>query len=616
MDPARLKADAGAALAAGHFSRAASLYAAYCASAPRDRQSHLRLGDAYARAGDKPRAIDAYLTAARGFAEDGFLARAIAASKLVLELDPDHTQMQRILADLYAKRAAGGQALRTLLGKPEPARDQPLPVRPFESLASEAPAVTEPSTPKPAPPPAEAAARPHPEPVELLVTEYMLEPDPHEPTLEEVLRTEASHRHQTPVPLGQPAAPEPEDAGVTGATGEAASGADAAVLPRASAPGPDNPPPAPLPTPAPAPVPRFVELSLEDAGGEDTMEIPAELPRTVETKPGEDPGYIDLQLDEDPPPPVAPAPLPLDPGPLIHALEQAAELAPAEPASARNPFVAPAVRNMPRAALFSDLSHEAFIELVERCPLRRFDAGERIIQQGEPGDSFYVICEGRASVLREDDGLAHPVAALEAGEFFGEVALLSGGPRTASVYALTDDTQVLEISGQLLMELARRHPGVASALKTFCRQRLLSNLLSTSALFRPLERGERRELATRFRARDALAGEVVIAEDARGDGLYVILAGEVEVLREGVLAGTLGAGDVFGEMSLLDGMPAVATVRTLRRTSLLRLPPADVSAVLERYPAVRQHLEALRDARAEINARLPLTPDDEPLFVV
>jgi CRP-like cAMP-binding protein len=599
MDPARLKADAGAALAAGHFARAASLYAAYCASAPRDRQSHLRLGDAYARAGDKPRAIDAYLAAARGFAEDGFLARAIAASKLVLELDRNHTQMQRILADLYAKRAAGGQALRTLLGKGGPARDEPLPVRPFEALASEAPAVTEPVTPKPAPPPAAVSPRAGVDAIELLVTEYMLEPDPREPTLEEVLRTEASHRHETPVPLGKPASTPP-------------TGDEPAEAREAAPPAPSEP----IPTPAPAPVPRFVELSLEDAGGEETMEIPAELPRTVEAKPGEDPGYIDLQLDEEAPPPAAPAPLPLDPGPLIHALEQAAELAPPETSSGHNPFVAPAIRNMPRAPLFSDLSHDAFIELVERCPLRRFEAGDRIIQQGEPGDSFYVICEGRASVLREDDGLAHPVAALEAGEFFGEVALLAGGPRTASVYALTDDTQVLEISGQLLMELARRHPGVAAALKTFCRQRLLSNLLSTSALFRPLDRSERRELATRFRARDALAGEVVIAEDARGDGLYVILAGEVEVVRDGTVAGTLGAGDVFGEMSLLDGVPAVATVRTLRRTSLLRLPPADLAAVLARYPAVRQHLEALRDARSEINARLPLTPDDEPLFVV
>jgi CRP-like cAMP-binding protein len=614
MDPARLKADAGAALAAGQFSRAASLYAAYCASAPRDRQSHLRLGDAYARAGDKPRAIDAYLAAARGFAEDGFLARAIAASKLVLELDRNHTQMQRILADLYAKRAAGGQALRTILGKNEPARDQPLPVRPFESVPTEAPAVTEANTPKPAPPPAGVASPATPEPVELLVTEYMLEPDPKEPTLEEVLRTEASHQHETPVPLGPATEVESNDADAPAPDGP--SSADAPVAASPAPASTNGTPPPPLPTPAPAPVPRFVELSLEDAGGEDTMEIPAELPRTTGAKPGEDPGYIDLQLDEDPPSPAAQAPLPLDPGPLIHALEQAAELAPAEPASSRNPFVAPAVRNMPRAPLFSDLSHEAFVELVERCPLRRFEAGERIIQQGEPGDSFYVICEGRASVLREDDGLAHPVAALEAGEFFGEVALLAGGPRTGSVYALADDTQVLEISGQLLMELARRHPGVAAALKTFCRQRLLSNLLSTSALFRPLEKSERRELATRFRARDALAGESVITEGARGDGLYVVLAGEVEVLRQGLVAGTLGAGDVFGEMSLLDGTPAVATVRTLRRTSLLRLPSADLTSVLERYPAVRQHLEALRDARSEINARLPLTPDDEPLFVV
>lgn len=603
MDPARLKADAGAALAAGQFSRAASLYAAYCASAPRDRQSHLRLGDAWARAGDTPRAIDAYLTAARGFAEDGFLARAIAASKLVLDLDPKHTQMQRILADLYAKRAAGGQALRTLLGKQEQGRDAPLPVRPFEPLATEAPAVIEPGTPRPGPPPAEAA-RP-PEAAELLVTEYMLEPDPQERTLEEVLRTEADRRLDTPVPLGPPAAapsarpaPAPAPAPATAAPPAGESGA------------------APIPTPAPAPVPRFVELSLEDAGGLEGVELPPVRAPPAPGEPGTDPGYIDLDLDEEPPPPPEPAPLALDPGPLIHALEQAAELAPVEATLARNPFVAPVVRNVPRAPLFSDLSPEAFIEMVERCPLRRFEAGDRIVQQGDPGDSFYVICEGRVSVLREDDGLAHPVAALEAGEFFGEVALLAGGPRTASVYALTDDTQVLEISGELLMELARRHPGVASALKTFCRQRLLSNLLSTSALFRPLDRGERRELATRFRARDALAGEVVITQGSAGDGLYVVLAGEVEVVRDGAVAGTLGPGDVFGEMSLLDGVPANATVRTLRRTSLLRLPASELSSVLERYPAVRAHLEALRDARAEINARLPLTPDDEPLFVV
>jgi len=157
---------------------------------------------------------------------------------------------------------------------------------------------------------------------------------------------------------------------------------------------------------------------------------------------------------------------------------------------------------------------------------------------------------------------------------------------------------------------------VATALKTFCRQRLLANLLATSPLFRPLDKTERRELAARFRARDALPAESIVNEGTPADGLYVILAGEVEVLREEAELSRLGTGDVFGEMSLLDAVGANATVRALRRTSLLRLPVADLADVLERYPLVRQHLQALRDARAEINARLPFAPGDEPMLVV
>ena len=92
----------------------------------------------------------------------------------------------------------------------------------------------------------------------------MLEPDPKEPTLEEVLRTEASHRHQTPVPLGRPANGASDDAEPRGSPAQETSGADAPVTAQAAGAAPLPP----LATPAPAPVPRFVELSLEDAGGE------------------------------------------------------------------------------------------------------------------------------------------------------------------------------------------------------------------------------------------------------------------------------------------------------------------------------------------------------------
>ena len=679
MDPARLKADASAALAAGQFARAASLYAAYCASAPRDRQSHLRMGDAWARAGDTPRAIDAYLAAAQGFAEDGFLARAIAASKLVLELDPKHTQMQRILADLYARRAAGGQTLRAMLaGAKHPAEPTGSTASGTAAGTPGVPPGSELPTPTPGPaereasprhgplkaespsvlvhgsghPPEALAAHRSPEPVELVVTEYLLEPDPSERTLEDVLRGEAE-RAAPPGPEAEPGVPleldapsAPPPAPELGprflelSLDDAPLGLEATPAPPAETlPAPPrawaDEVPAPILAPAELPILGVESVLLADSAGAGELSSPALVGSP--DSPG-NPPYIDLFADEAPqgaaPPasedtgvdeargPVGPLAGPdeelptADAGPLLLALEELAEHPPPELTSHPNPFVAPAARSVPRAPLFSDLSPEAFVELVERCPLRRFRGGERIVQQGTPGTSFFVICEGRVSVLREDNGVARPVAALEAGEFFGEVALLAGGPRIASVDALADDTQVLEIPGGLLLGLAKRHPGVATALKTFCRQRLLANLLATSPLFRPLDKTERRELAARFRARDALPAESIVNEGTPADGLYVILAGEVEVLREEAELSRLGTGDVFGEMSLLDAVGANATVRALRRTSLLRLPVADLADVLERYPLVRQHLQALRDARAEINARLPFAPGDEPMLVV
>ena len=124
MDTSELKSDASAALAAGDFARAGTLYASYCAATPADTQSLLRMGDAWARAVDRPRAISAYLAAAQGFAADGFLARAIAASKLVLELEPGHQRMQRILADLYTQRGVG-PGVRPRAVPPPPARAPP-----------------------------------------------------------------------------------------------------------------------------------------------------------------------------------------------------------------------------------------------------------------------------------------------------------------------------------------------------------------------------------------------------------------------------------------------------------------------------------------------------------
>ncbi len=109
MDSRELKDRASAFFVKGKFAKAAETYEAYCKLEPKDMQTHLRRGDAWSKSGNKAKAMLAYQHAAEGFAKDGFLPRAIAASKLVLELDPSHTGVQKMLADLYARKSGGSR---------------------------------------------------------------------------------------------------------------------------------------------------------------------------------------------------------------------------------------------------------------------------------------------------------------------------------------------------------------------------------------------------------------------------------------------------------------------------------------------------------------------------
>src|SRR4051812_33621206 len=106
MDLRKLKEKASEAFAKGKFGKAAEAYDEYCKADPKDLQARLRMGDAWAKAGKKEKAIESYAWAAEGFAKDGFLPRAIAASKLILELDPAHKGVQKMLADLYARKTS------------------------------------------------------------------------------------------------------------------------------------------------------------------------------------------------------------------------------------------------------------------------------------------------------------------------------------------------------------------------------------------------------------------------------------------------------------------------------------------------------------------------------
>jgi CRP-like cAMP-binding protein len=133
---------------------------------------------------------------------------------------------------------------------------------------------------------------------------------------------------------------------------------------------------------------------------------------------------------------------------------------------------------------------------------------------------------------------------------------------------------------------------------------MLSNVMESSALFRPFSKSDRRTVIEKFRAREVKQGDVVIHEGQRSDGLYVVLAGELEVRRQDQVLAQLKEGELFGEMSLLEKTAANASVRALKRTSLLRLPREAFDALILSHPQILMLVSELTEDRRRRNQAL------------
>jgi CRP-like cAMP-binding protein len=272
-----------------------------------------------------------------------------------------------------------------------------------------------------------------------------------------------------------------------------------------------------------------------------------------------------------------------------------------------------------RTPIFSDLPEEEFVALLEQAELREFGADEAILRQGEEGHSFFVLSDGMVRVVRETEGEGRvKLARLKEGAFFGEMALVSRRPRSATVEA-EGPVQVLEFSAAALEGLMARHPEIGAVVDRFIKSRLLSNAMATSALFRPFDRAHRVELIERFTVRTLEAGDVVIAEGASSGGLYVVLEGTLEVRTGGLLVSELKEGDLFGEISMLTRGPATASVSAPSSARVLHLSKPIFDEVILTHPQVLELISDLASRRREALApllALPAETSDEDLILV
>jgi CRP-like cAMP-binding protein len=254
----------------------------------------------------------------------------------------------------------------------------------------------------------------------------------------------------------------------------------------------------------------------------------------------------------------------------------------------------------PPLPLFADLERDAFIDLVQRMSYRTFKESEKVSTEGEGGDAIYVIVAGKAEVTRsaEQD---RKLGFLGGGSIFGELSLLTGAPPTATVTTMVE-TEMFEIKREHLNAVAKAFPSVPGALADFAQQRMAKNLMNTSPLFQQIPEAERLAILNRFAFRALQGNEKALVEGDHSPGLFLVLAGELVVQKEDptgglVSLGILREGDVAGEISLLTGLRATATVVATRKTATAFLDRAAFGELMKAYPNTRTYLEGLSDRR-------------------
>lgn len=131
----------------------------------------------------------------------------------------------------------------------------------------------------------------------------------------------------------------------------------------------------------------------------------------------------------------------------------------------------------PVPSLFLSLPENEIKYLIYKTKSLMFSPGQLILEEGDSGDSIFFIKSGRAKVIAHILGKEMELAILSPGDLFGEVAFLTGRPRTASVFAL-DKLEVREFKKFLLEEIFERYPSTLAKLHDFYHCRIEDTLRS------------------------------------------------------------------------------------------------------------------------------------------
>jgi CRP-like cAMP-binding protein/thioredoxin reductase/Fe-S-cluster-containing hydrogenase component 2 len=251
-----------------------------------------------------------------------------------------------------------------------------------------------------------------------------------------------------------------------------------------------------------------------------------------------------------------------------------------------------------RVPLLAAADEQQLRETFLSARVREYANGEIIIRQNDYTNDFLIIAGGRVELWKkpEKSDTEIKIVELTAGNFFGEMSLISGRRRTATARAI-GPTRIIEIPRKAILKLL----GAAPRARALVDQAFLLRAFG-GYLFPGIPEAQLGELVELSVVNNLAKDAVVFKEGDPSDGFYLIRNGMVKISKKSgekeVVLSYLVAGNFFGEAALFSDIDRTATVTTIFPSDLIKLSKRDFNNFLAAHPDLRQApLQKLEERR-------------------
>lgn len=274
-----------------------------------------------------------------------------------------------------------------------------------------------------------------------------------------------------------------------------------------------------------------------------------------------------------------------------------------------------------RADLFANIQSVGLLDILKDKSLQPLTSnldhvalrkGETLFHQGDPSDAIYIVIKGNLhAAIAQENGIEAVVGKIGAGEPVGEMQILSGGRRTARVYA-TRRSELLKLPKTDFEKLAKESRKLVRKMVIISRRRARRNQLVSilSNFFGRLDQVDLQDIESDAEWIRLKRGEALFHQGDEGDSIYVLINGRLVAVIENrnesqQTVGEIGPGELVGEMATLTGETRSTSIYALRDSLLVRFSKQKIDQIITKYPQVLKYTTQTVISRLHRTIRAP-----------